>query len=1100
MKASFSALLFLAVGAQANTPPVKVWTYDALNAAVLNGDHKILVESDITFAAPIEIPAGKNIRIYAKGERKTLDGNGETQLFRVDGTLTLQHLVLAEGYATNGFCSYTQNSGEECGGGAVHVDVDAHLIVDGCAFRDSQARYGGAIYTYGGAVDVSGSTFTENGAYEAGGAVWTYAHVALSISNCEFTGNVAIKAGAVFTGGDTTIADSTFSGNVATASEPSDDDHAGGFWGGEGGAIWVNEDTVRVDRCAFEGNRARTEGAAIYVRNLGEAVVAATTFSGNLADCDGVVTTGRYSCVEGLDDVHPASDRAVVDCRDDCPGGSVGACAARPSATASARAAPASSRRRVDGPGPRGREPGPSMRTRTRALEADVGGRLGLVVDGVNAIDWVVASPLAVHDYGYTDDTKVTFGVAGDADALRALLEALNAGGIPGWAVDLGPLGAAPVDVAASREAAETETFDRTEPGDTAVASSAIVVDGLDAADVDADGDVLEGLAAAVALAIGAAPNQVANVAAKWYPAYEGTDLYTNLASTVHFDVAVRAWLCGNQIFNPTSISLVDFHTGAWPTKHWSSDSFTDAAGLEAALEAALDGGGLAAAVANERALRTAVPDEAAARTAIAAQTSAGPHGRVTRATSSAVVLSGVSAAAFADDGDAAGAFAEALADALAVDAGAVGAVEATAPGAYGSQRAQVAFELDDRRDARLVLDDLYRVALVDTTLNDYLRESDVAALRGAAIDWGETTRSLETLTFTHAKDDGTPAAATHAIVLDGVAPDVLAADADALRAFATSCAAVLGASHLQVSGVTSTAYHYVAGDELWVESCPTLEALPEDSALCPDDLDLDACDAPGRAIGDLCEGDGECGTDKHLDNCGNADDRNADIYRVVADIYRGPAHAGVVPRGALVAFDVALRAWPARSTPLRTAGATKAALWRPRRALHGRLPQVRARHGAAPAINFRRVAADGEAVCCAAPDDDHHGAHHDPDDHESVHDAAAHHGAHPAPASSKKSSSSSDSSAVVAAAVAAIGLVIVLGAFAGYRVRRRSSPRETAHAGDVELEDVEPDRAAALGTFPKEHPSRVSDSRLFPIKQAHRETKSPLYPNAEMI
>ena len=1085
MKASFSTLLLLAVGAQANTGPVKVSTYDALNAAVLNGDHKILVESDITFAAPIEIPAGKNIRIYSKGSRQTLDGNGETQLFRVDGTLTLQNLVLAEGYATNGFCSYTENSGEACGGGAVHVDVDAHLIVDGCAFRDSQARYGGAIYTYGGAVDVSGSTFAENGAYEAGGAVWTYAHVALSISNCEFTGNVAIKAGAVFTGGDTTIADSTFSGNVATASEPSDDDHAGGFWGGEGGAIWVNEDTVRVDRCAFEGNRARTEGAAIYVRNLGEAVVAATTFSGNQADCDGVVTTGRYSCVEGLDDVHPASDRAVVDCRDDCPGGSVGACAPVGDGVCQSCACEletgASTALVLEDVNPGAFNSNADARA---AFKADVGGRLGLVVDGVNAIDWVVASPLAVHDYGYTDDAKVTFGVAGDADALlAALLEALNVGGIPGWAVDLGPLGAAPVDVAASREAAETETFDRTEPGDTAVASSAIVVDGLDAADVDADGDVLEGLAAAVALAIGAAPNQVANVAAKWYPAYEGNALYTNLASTVHFDVAVRAW----------------------PTKHWSSDSFTDAAGLEAALEAALDGGGLAAAVANERALRTAVLDEAATRTAIAAQTSAGPHGRVTRATSSAVVLSGVSAAAFAD-GDAAGAFAEALADALAVDASAVGAVEATAPGAYGSQRAQVAFELDDLRDARLVLDDLYRVALVDTTLNDYLRESDVAALRGAAIDWGETTRSLETLTFTHAKDDGTPASATHAIVLDGVAPDVLAADADALRAFATSCAAVLGASHLQVSGVTSTAYHYVAGDELWVESCPTLEALPEDSALCPDDLDLDACDAPGRAIGDLCEGDGECGTDKHLDNCGNADDRNADIYRVVADIYRGPAHAGVVPRGALVAFDVALRAWPARSTPLRTAGATKAALLG---ALDGPFTDAFRKYGAGTAlagaaINFvgSVAALDGEAVCCAAPEDDHHdsGAHHDPDDHESVHDAAAHHGAHPAPASSKKSSSSSDSSAVVAAAVAAIGLVIVLGAFAGYRIRRRSSPPETAHAGDVELEDVEPDRAAALGTFPKEHPSRFSDSRLFPIKQGHRETKSPLYPNADMI
>ena len=51
--------------------------------------------------------------------------------------------------------------------------------------------------------------------------------------------------------------------------------------------------------------------------------------------------------------------------------------------------------------------------------------------------------------------------------------------------------------------------------------------------------------------------------------------------------------------------------------------------------------------------------------------------------------------------------------------------------------------------------------------------------------------------------------------------------------------------------------------------------------AECPPDLDLVACDAPGLAPGDLCEGDGECGTDTGLDNCDDARHTGADIYVV---------------------------------------------------------------------------------------------------------------------------------------------------------------------------------------------------------------------------
>ena len=58
--------------------------------------------------------------------------------------------------------------------------------------------------------------------------------------------------------------------------------------------------------------------------------------------------------------------------------------------------------------------------------------------------------------------------------------------------------------------------------------------------------------------------------------------------------------------------------------------------------------------------------------------------------------------------------------------------------------------------------------------------------------------------------------------------------------------------------------------------ACPTLVAIDESD--CPDNSlsILENCDAVGLAAGDLCEGDGECGTDTGLNNCGSAD-----VYRV---------------------------------------------------------------------------------------------------------------------------------------------------------------------------------------------------------------------------
>ena len=59
----------------------------------------------------------------------------------------------------------------------------------------------------------------------------------------------------------------------------------------------------------------------------------------------------------------------------------------------------------------------------------------------------------------------------------------------------------------------------------------------------------------------------------------------------------------------------------------------------------------------------------------------------------------------------------------------------------------------------------------------------------------------------------------------------------------------------------------------IYEDGCPVLRALAP--AECPRSeagLDIWNCATVGLVVGDLCEGDGECGTDKGLDNCDSSD------------------------------------------------------------------------------------------------------------------------------------------------------------------------------------------------------------------------------------
>ena len=86
-------------------------------------------------------------------------------------------------------------------------------------------------------------------------------------------------------------------------------------------------------------------------------------------------------------------------------------------------------------------------------------------------------------------------------------------------------------------------------------------------------------------------------------------------------------------------------------------------------------------------------------------------------------------------------------------------------------------------------------------------------------------------------------------------------------------------------------AYAPSAAPTVQPTSCPRLRAATSDE--CPDDSNVNvACTASLLVVGDVCEGDGECGTDTDLNNCEHYGEMSGDIYVVIAEPTYAPTYA----------------------------------------------------------------------------------------------------------------------------------------------------------------------------------------------------------------
>lgn len=142
--------------------------------------------------------------------------------------------------------------GNPDGGGAIY-SVSGDVFIDNSTFTNNSATvYGGAVWS-GGETNIADSTFTGNFSRGVGdgGAVWGSSNIL--VNRTTFTNSNAAQladpanGGAIWGGGRVDIFDSTFSGNVAL----------------NGGAVYSSD--LNVANSTFARNEATAEGGAMYM-------------------------------------------------------------------------------------------------------------------------------------------------------------------------------------------------------------------------------------------------------------------------------------------------------------------------------------------------------------------------------------------------------------------------------------------------------------------------------------------------------------------------------------------------------------------------------------------------------------------------------------------------------------------------------------------------------------------------------------------------------------------------------------------------------------------------------------------------------------------
>ena len=306
---------------------------------VISDTIKFDVMGTITVTSQLSVTAGGPLVIDG-AEVITTSGRGTTRIWWVENSseLTLQNLVVADGYVNNGDGAGLYNNG-----GSLTINK-SDFVRNRFTITDSLHHYGGGIYSTGGILNVFDSRFEQNGSgdkfshgggianintagqilrttfkfnsgagcrqgipcsHPGGGGYYQKGTASATIQNSIFSNNTSLYGGGgiAFEGGHLNLTDDTLtenngsgmdgSGDVTISSSNISSNSGGGIytWGfmsisnttflDNGNIGIINMGTITITNSTFTGNH----GSGIY--NNGSMSVASSTFNGNNAQNGG---------------------------------------------------------------------------------------------------------------------------------------------------------------------------------------------------------------------------------------------------------------------------------------------------------------------------------------------------------------------------------------------------------------------------------------------------------------------------------------------------------------------------------------------------------------------------------------------------------------------------------------------------------------------------------------------------------------------------------------------------------------------------------------------------------------------------------------------
>lgn len=253
----------------------------------------------------------------AKANATIFEGGGKSQIW-----LTKKGNVLFDGLTfQNGFsgtdnggalsfsgtnvtgrlknCSFINNkvsASKKLSGGAIHVG-EANVTVENCSFSKNYGCNGGSLYTdkAKSVLTVKGSSFTDDYTYNTGGSI-NNSNGTQTIEDCTFDRcyNEAGAGGAIHVNGSSavqTIRNCKFISCEASQKDCSYADKNSGNWWNGGGAISVQNASLDVIGCTFDGNKGVIGSAMFLQSGDGLIRVSDSVFKNNKGASRGLIQT-----------------------------------------------------------------------------------------------------------------------------------------------------------------------------------------------------------------------------------------------------------------------------------------------------------------------------------------------------------------------------------------------------------------------------------------------------------------------------------------------------------------------------------------------------------------------------------------------------------------------------------------------------------------------------------------------------------------------------------------------------------------------------------------------------------------------------------------